>query len=561
MGPLRHTETAAALTNIGDPPQPLTPRCHRFRGIVPCLLGALIFGLAHTQAALYYSNQNQYFLHGLAAGGLGNLNEDWLANTEDPTPVFSAIVRLTYQHLSEELFYVYYLLLLGLYFVCLVGLYDYLTAAKGRGLQRLGFITLLIMLHAGALRLASVLLFGKDFPWYFQAGIANQYLLGPGLQPSVFGVLLLASLLAFLSNRLFLAVLCTGGAVILHATYLLPAAFLTVSYLVVLLWDGRIREAVLLALGTLFLVLPTVIYNLTVFAPSTATLFAHAQELLVEYRLPHHTRPDRWLDFIAGLQLAWIVLAIFLVRDRRLVVILLTTIAVAVMTTLVQVITDSETLALLFPWRVSAVLVPVATAVNLTRLAQWLIPRLMQQTPGAVAAFRASCFTVLGLAASAGVAIQVWGVAYRTNPDEQHLLEWVRSHRAAGEVYLLPVELPVLGSGPRGSASLSFTRPPRPQDRHVIASDFLRFRLATGAPIFVDFKSIPYKDREVLEWYRRLQFCQRFYNRPDGSAAQIQADLAGNGITHVVTTAARPLRSDALEKVYEDASYCVYRLR
>ena len=37
------------------------------------LLGtACIFAVAHTQAPLYFSNQNQYFLHGAAAAGKGH---------------------------------------------------------------------------------------------------------------------------------------------------------------------------------------------------------------------------------------------------------------------------------------------------------------------------------------------------------------------------------------------------------------------------------------------------------------------------------------------------------
>jgi hypothetical protein len=37
-------------------------------------------------------------------------------------------------------------------------------------------------------------------------------------------------------------------------------------------------------------------------------------------------------------------------------------------------------------------------------------------------------------------------------------------------------------------------------DQRVISPDLQSFRLATGVPIFVDFKSIPYKDGEVLQW-------------------------------------------------------------
>ena len=50
------------------------------------------FALAHTQSPLFFSNQNQYLLHGLADAGYGHLSHDWLANTKDPTPAFSFFV-------------------------------------------------------------------------------------------------------------------------------------------------------------------------------------------------------------------------------------------------------------------------------------------------------------------------------------------------------------------------------------------------------------------------------------------------------------------------------------
>src|SRR5262245_48475073 len=75
------------------------------------LVWALVFGLAYTQAPLYFSNQNQYFLHGMAQAGRGFLNEDWLAKTRDPTPAFSFLVMVVGHWLREYLFY-------GLYLVC-----------------------------------------------------------------------------------------------------------------------------------------------------------------------------------------------------------------------------------------------------------------------------------------------------------------------------------------------------------------------------------------------------------------------------------------------------------
>src|SRR5262245_38939014 len=68
---------------------------------------ALVFSLACGQAPLYYSNQNQYFLRGLAAAGHGSLHDDWLANTRDPTPVFSWLVALTARFLPPATFHIY----------------------------------------------------------------------------------------------------------------------------------------------------------------------------------------------------------------------------------------------------------------------------------------------------------------------------------------------------------------------------------------------------------------------------------------------------------------------
>src|SRR4051812_14856219 len=98
----------------------------RTRAAASFLGWTLIFSLAYCQAPLYYSNQNQYFLHGLADGGFGYLDRDWLARTADSTPLFSLLVNATYRLLRPEAFYVYYALLQGTYFASLVGLFAFL---------------------------------------------------------------------------------------------------------------------------------------------------------------------------------------------------------------------------------------------------------------------------------------------------------------------------------------------------------------------------------------------------------------------------------------------------
>src|SRR5262249_50295621 len=124
------------------------------------LAWSAVFALAHTQAPLYYSNQNQYFLHGLADAGYGHLSEDWLANTRDPTPVFSALVAITYRYIGEWAFYGYYAVLLVVYFISLVRLCDVMPVRPTSAASRFIFLTLLVAVHAAVLRWASVRLFG-----------------------------------------------------------------------------------------------------------------------------------------------------------------------------------------------------------------------------------------------------------------------------------------------------------------------------------------------------------------------------------------------------------------
>ena len=68
-------------------------RCHCcWTGALWLLLG-IVFAISHTWSPLYFQNQNQYFLHGLAQAGVGHLKFDWLASTRDPTPIFSMFVE------------------------------------------------------------------------------------------------------------------------------------------------------------------------------------------------------------------------------------------------------------------------------------------------------------------------------------------------------------------------------------------------------------------------------------------------------------------------------------
>src|SRR5438067_8595838 len=207
-------------------PSPFILHPLRLRAIATFLFWACVFAAVYCQAPLYYSNQNQYFLHGLADADVGYLRDDWLANTKDPTPLFTLLVAATARFLAPAAFYAYYVLLFGVYCASMVGLFSYLARDRDTPRLRLVFLALLLAVHSAVGRWASYRWFGVDYPWYLQAGVAGQYVLGAMFQPSAFGVLLVLSVCLFARGRPFLAVAsaCLGAAV--HATYALGAGLL-----------------------------------------------------------------------------------------------------------------------------------------------------------------------------------------------------------------------------------------------------------------------------------------------------------------------------------------------
>jgi hypothetical protein len=335
---------------------------------------AIVFAVAHTQSPLYFSNQNQYLLHGAAMAGHGHLEHDWLANTRDPTPLFSLLVAGAYS-LHPWLLQPAYFVMLMSYFLAARWLVAGVPGFPDTRAARITFAALFTAAHAGILRWASIQLFGVDYPWYLQAGLAAQYLVGPGIQPSAFGVLLLLAVAAYANDYSpILVAALASAACVFHSTYLLPAGLLILGFMVAVFnekSDGRAVYWMIFVSGTLMMISCLAIAALIPF-PGVDTHEAH--RILAEVRIPHHCKPSRWFDFIAGLQLAWMAVGWYCIRSHPLGLALFVATLGAVILTAVQLATGNHFLALAFPWRLSVLVVPVATIVIFAKLLAWFPP-------------------------------------------------------------------------------------------------------------------------------------------------------------------------------------------
>lgn len=480
---------------------------------------AVVFSFSYTQLPLYSENQNTYFLHGLADAGRGFLSESPQARTVDPFPVFSLLVNVTYRFLGEPVFYVYYVLILGVYICSLLGIADQRYSLARSRIWYLVYLLLLIGIHSRALRPSLQ-------PLY--EGMAGQYVLGSVFQPSVFGVFLITSISLFLRGRPFLAVGSLGLAAIFHASYLLSAAALTGAYLFLILREEQnCRKAFGVGLFALALVLPVVGYSYIVLAPSSPETWHEAQNILVNIRFPHHSVPARWFDTTALVQVSIIVLALYIVRRTRLFVLLAVPFVVGFVLTLLQLASGSNTLALLFPWRVSAFLVPLSTTVLIARLISSLPYREYK---------RQTFITLLIFLIIFGFVIS--GVIYMVGDfvrrRQTPLVNFVQQTALPGDLFLIPVE-------------------------------WEDFQLDTGVPVFVDWKTHPYKDSEVVNWYSRVQIARSVYEayREGVLSCEYLTTLAVNhGITHVVFSGAdSEVTCRRLLEVYADSQHRVYRIR
>ncbi len=116
------------------------------------------------------------------------------------------------------------------------------------------------------------------------------------------------------------------------------------------------------------------------------------------------------------------------------------------------------------------------------------------------------------------------------------MMEFVRKTQSPGDVYLVPPEDP----------------------------RFMDFRLWTGAPVLVTWKSHPPRmDDEFLEWHARILAGRAIYAAPsDSVCARVDRAAAEYGITHVVARSRPPDPVCAgWSEVYRDTAFAVYRIR
>ena len=504
----------------------------RLTGVLSFLAWSALFAVIYAQSPLYASNQNTYFLHGLAQAGLGNLDKDWLANTLDALPVFTALIYWTYSIFNSGFpFYLYYALQMGVYFFSLLGIADELFGIRKSRTQTLIFITAFLLIHSAAFHYLLSGFLNTEAPFLLESGVASQRLLGPVFQPSTFGVFLVLSVYLFLHGKHFLSLIPLAVAIYFHSVYLLTGAFMVVAFMWVLYrTEKALKRPVLLGGVALGLVTPTVLYTLYAFWPTSPKINRQANDILVHFRIPHHTLVAEWLDWTVVVQVGLILVALYLTRKTTLFPILTILFTSSLFLTIVQVISQSDALALLYPWRISALLVPISTSILLA----YITTRFTTLWKDHFVEFERAV-TVLSFAIIIGLVA----------------IGWIR----------FQIESDMVVNDGSYSVMMYVSAHHSPQDAYIIPPKLRDFRLVTGIPIYIDAYSIPYHDVDFLEWYRRVQQVNAFYRKAKRTCDDLINFMDLTGTTHLILPVDKVAKTclNKSEIVYQDDHYLILK--
>ena len=492
---------------------------------------SLVFGIIYAQSPLYSSNQTTYFLHGLAKAGLGYLNRDWVANVPEAMPVFSWLVYLTYVVIPSKVpFYIYYALVMGVYILSMYGIMDLFFDLRRSKTRTLAFVALFLAAHSAALRYLLSRLVDTDATFMFEGGVAGQRILGQVFQPSVFGVFLILSIFLFLRGKPYLSLLPMMVAIYVHPVYLLSGALLTLAYMWVIFRDRHsFKPAIQLGLAAFLLVLPALAYTIYIYWDPSREIAKNALDILVNVRNPHHALILDWLNWSVAVQALVFLAGLFIIRKTRLFPILVVMTLGVVILTIAQAVSGSNWLAMLFPWRVSILLVPMGTTI----LVAAFVTKVMDRWKDSRKAER----WVTGLSFVLIVGLMIIGVTHfqieygrQISSPDRAVMAYVAAHKSPGDIYMVP-------------------------------SKMTEFRLVTGEPIFVDFDSTPDRDVDVLEWYRRLKLIYWFYGGSPNPCQTLKDMAAQESITYaVVEPGDKYTRCGSLPVVYDDDIYRIYSL-
>ncbi len=477
---------------------------------------AFLFCLSIPSAPLYSYNQNTYFFHGLSNAGFGYLSTDWLATTKDSFPVFSKIIQYTYLFFPEISFNVYFILIKILFFLSLILLSRKLFNLDKVRIYYLSVI--LIFINSLAFQYYSLEKLGINLGDILTNGFANQYLLGETFQPSVFGVFLLLAIVLYLFKKSKLAICSCAIAANIHSSYLLHGLIVVLSFQ---LFDKGfgLRGLAINTCYYLVLCLPSSLYIISNFVLDQASYSVVAQDILVHRIIPFHADINYFFSFSEQIQLVIIASSMFLIPSRYFSLSISFAILVVTLLTIAQYLGSASFFALMFPWRLTVVFVPLAVLIISSFIIKNINNRILYSKITIIFSLFVLCET-----------------SFLSNELKINRIDFLNNQAA------MPISKKILNE----KKNVTYLIPP----------SFVEFRLDTGASTFVDNKNHPYEASSVLEWFGRLELANKFYQNLNCNILEEISEKYS--IRHAIVSIKDSFNCKFWNNIYCVSSYCLF---
>ena len=129
-----------------------------------------------------------------------------------------------------------------------------------------------------------------------------------------------------------------------------------------------------------------------------------------------------------------LLVGLFIIRKTRLFPLLLIVTSGVLILTVLQVVTASQWLALIFPWRVSVVLVPMGTTI----LVAWCVTKFMDRLKEPLKAERwvisFSLLVIIGLMTIGAIRFQIESANQLSDPARP-MMDYVAAHKSPGDTF------------------------------------------------------------------------------------------------------------------------------
>tara|TARA_Y100000816_G_scaffold290871_1_gene280648 strand:- start:1764 stop:3236 length:1473 start_codon:yes stop_codon:yes gene_type:complete len=429
-------------------------------------LFSLLFSiLIPTVKIFYFSNQNVYLFQAYILNNPTILLNDWLSTTKDGNYIFSQFTFFLMQlnlHLPKFLNKVFEII----FFFFLLKII--LENKKNDDLILMSIVLILSIISYYS---------GIGF-----SGIKNQHILGEVYQPSIFNVFFIPSIYFFLRKNFYLSVIFFAIPPLFHPSIIPTAMVLGFVYTLLTIRNDFKKTIFFLIFGIL-LILPSIMLALKNQLASPENLRV-AHDILANFRVPHHSDIS-YLGKRDAVSFLILILGSLLCSNKDLKLILIFGTICIIISIVFLNLFDSNTLKLMFLHRLNVVLIPIAYLILIKEI-YFFFDKKINLTI-LIFKFKKIFFSFFLLIIGFFFVISL-NININANKKFTENSKLVESYSNNEKIWLV--------------------QPIKSLKPDIIS----QLRLNFSQPLFVDFKTHPYNPQDIIEWKKRIDLVDSFFN-------------------------------------------------